>query len=944
MELEARLRAFAAVAREGSFSHAAETLYVSQPAVSKHVAALEAEVGKQLLVRDRRGATLTPAGQVLADYVLRAEALLANAHRAIGEGADAHIGTLAFAASGIPGTYLLPTPLARFAELHPTVDVDFRLTTSAAALELVRAHGVELAVVGGFATPQELESEPLVDDEIVLVGPPELGNRRLRPTDIEELTWVMREEGSATRAAVESARSQLGLGKVRTLELPTWEAVKLAVAGGAGIAPISRFALDVDLACGALVVLDVPRWRLRRTISVVRARGVPLTPPAERFLALLRERFSSDEKRLPPNSNLSLPDTTLLGRDVELAQLTSMLEHEPARLVTLTGVPGAGKTRLAIEAAARIVNAFPGGVLFVDLAPVVDSDLVLSTIASTLAVEGPEALRERLSGDRTLLVLDNVEQVAGAARDVADLVRAPSTAKILVTSRTALRVRGERLREVPPLAAEEAVALFLDRARNADPAFTPDGSEPALCERLDRLPLALEIVAARAGELTPAALLDGLHGAISTLASRDEPDRHRTLTAAIAWSYDLLDPRAQQVFRQLSVFSGGFTAGAAEAVCGADADTIAQLVEQHLVTRAGAAGRFRMLETIRAFADDRLIELDEAADVRRRHADYVLSFAQEARVGLDHGDRASWLPAVEQELANVRSALRWAAGDDNLEYRIRLVSALGQFWVARGPANEMLEILRTGLDQVDSRELRAEALRPLSWLLAWIGDLEGARVAAEERRALAKQMGDVGAVVGALGTLADVAEQEGDIQQAQAMYEEAVELGRTGGAIHTLNNLGGFYGRRGDFARARAAFEELLEAARERGDAYLEAHALGDLAGVDVDEGRFAEALPLLEENLLAWRDFGDLRCLASSLSDIAIASAGVGEPERAATIAETAEAVARRVGIPLERRMGDLFDREVATLDRVARERAQQRGMAMTVDEAVAFATQRPA
>ena len=293
MNVEARLRAFAAVARDGSFSRAAERLYVSQPAVSKHVASLEAELGVQLVVRSRAGTVLTPTGQMLADYVLRAEALLANARRALASGAEAQLGTLSLAASGIPGTYLLPSLIARFHDEAPAVELDFRVSTSGGSIELVRSHEVELAVVGGMTVPHELDSEPLIDDEVVLVGAPLLAERRLRLKDLEGLTWVSREEGSATRAAVEAARWQMGLQVVRTLELPSWEAVKLAVARGAGIAAISRFALGLELEIGALAVLDVPRWRLNRTVAVVTARGVPLSPPAERFAALVRAEFSN---------------------------------------------------------------------------------------------------------------------------------------------------------------------------------------------------------------------------------------------------------------------------------------------------------------------------------------------------------------------------------------------------------------------------------------------------------------------------------------------------------------------------------------------------------------------------------------------------------------------------------------------------------------------------
>jgi LysR family transcriptional regulator, transcriptional activator of the cysJI operon len=293
MQLEPRLRAFAALAREGTFSRAAASLYVTQPAVSKHVASLEAELGRQLVVRGRPATVLTPAGQTLADYVLRAEALLANARRALDAAADADSGTLAVAASGIPGTYLLPLVLARFHEQYPGVEIDFSLNTSGEALEIVRAHRVEVAVVGGMAVPAELDAEPLAEDDVVLVGARTFAGHRVRPKELGGMTWISREEGSATRAAVETARWQIGLRVVRTLELPSWEAVKLAVASGAGIAAISRFALGLELEAGTLVVLDLPRWRVTRTIAAVTAHDVPLTPPAANFLALLREMLSA---------------------------------------------------------------------------------------------------------------------------------------------------------------------------------------------------------------------------------------------------------------------------------------------------------------------------------------------------------------------------------------------------------------------------------------------------------------------------------------------------------------------------------------------------------------------------------------------------------------------------------------------------------------------------
>ena len=235
---------------------------------------------------------------MLSDYVLRAEALLANAQRALDSASDADSGTLSVTASGIPGTYLLPIVLARFHEQYPSVEIEFSLDTSGNALEIVRAHRVEIAVVGGMAVPAELDAEPLAEDDVVLVGPRAFAGRRIRPNELERVTWISREEGSATRAAVETARWQIGLRVVRTLELPSWEAVKLAVASGAGIAAISRFALGLELEAGTLVVIDLPRWRVTRTIAAVTAHDVPLTPPAANFLTLLRETLSTQPDAL----------------------------------------------------------------------------------------------------------------------------------------------------------------------------------------------------------------------------------------------------------------------------------------------------------------------------------------------------------------------------------------------------------------------------------------------------------------------------------------------------------------------------------------------------------------------------------------------------------------------------------------------------------------------
>jgi len=287
MNAEARLRAFAAVARRGSFSGAAEELVISQPAVSKHVAELEAELGTKLFVRLPRGVRLTETGQFVADHVLRAEAILAQARRGVASIGRTLGGTLTVGASG-NGMYLLPAALDAFHRAHPGVEVHVAVSTSSEIAEAVRAHQVEVGIVGGFAAAPELEAEQLVEDEIVLVASPALARRIKRAKDLDSLTWIAREEGSSTRAVVEAAWSDLGISPSHRLSFPSWEGVKLTVAAGAGVAAMSRYAIDVELRARTLAMVKVRGWNVRRHLSLVRPRGIPLTPPAQRFVEALR--------------------------------------------------------------------------------------------------------------------------------------------------------------------------------------------------------------------------------------------------------------------------------------------------------------------------------------------------------------------------------------------------------------------------------------------------------------------------------------------------------------------------------------------------------------------------------------------------------------------------------------------------------------------------------
>jgi LysR family transcriptional regulator, transcriptional activator of the cysJI operon len=292
MQLEARLRAFAAFARRHSFSDAAEELRISQPAVSKHIAEIERELGMLLVERRKRGCVLTATGEFFANHVLRAEAILAQGLRGLAELRQPGTGALAIVASGITGTYLLPEVVATFERANPGVQVSLELATTARAVEAVRAHRAELGVVGGFVTAPEVRAEPLVEDEIVVVGPRSLAGRRLSRAELGAMKWISREEGSATRALVEATCTNLGIAPSRRLILPSWEAIKLAVKRGDGIAGCSRFAIEDELRRGSLGIIRVPRWNARKMMSIVCVRDAALTPCAQQFLVMLRARWS----------------------------------------------------------------------------------------------------------------------------------------------------------------------------------------------------------------------------------------------------------------------------------------------------------------------------------------------------------------------------------------------------------------------------------------------------------------------------------------------------------------------------------------------------------------------------------------------------------------------------------------------------------------------------
>ena len=394
--------------------------------------------------------------------------------------------------------------------------------------------------------------------------------------------------------------------------------------------------------------------------------------------------FQLGQESFPPlktisNTNLPRPISSFVGREREVAEVAALL-RDGTRLVTLSGPGGSGKTRLAVEAAGEVVDAFTGGVFWIGLATVRDPEAVPEAIAQTLGAKDDLAL---YVGDRQLLLLlDNLEQVIVAAPRLGELLSACPNLQLLVTSRELLRIQGEHDYPVPPLAAAEAVELFCVRAQ-----LEPDSTVTELCARLDNLPLAVELAAARTRVLTPAQILERLTQRLDLLkGGRDADPRQQTLRATIAWSHDLLTPAEQELFARLGVFSGGCTIEAAEQIADAGLDTLQSLVDKSLLRHSN--GRYWMLETIREYAAERLAEHSEASGLSRRHAEFFLALAEETEAAARTGDQSALFERLAADDANLQQAVEWTRGQAETDLELRLVSALWPYWFARGHVRE----------------------------------------------------------------------------------------------------------------------------------------------------------------------------------------------------------------------------------------------------------------
>jgi predicted ATPase len=732
-------------------------------------------------------------------------------------------------------------------------------------------------------------------------------------------------------------------------------------------------------------------------------------------------------ERLAKRHALPVAPTPFIGRERERAIARDLLLRPSTRLLTLSGPGGVGKTRLSLQVAADTLAAFRDGVCLVELAPVPATELVLPTLAKAFGLrETPnrplfESVQEYLSEKQLLLVLDNFEHLMAAASGVAELLANCLEVKALVTSREVLHLSGEQQLCVPPLSLPamscpqsfeeilnyEAIQLFIDRAKSVKPGFkvsaTNAGPVAEICHRLDGLPLAIELAAARVNVLSPAGLLGrlGQRMAVLTGGPRDAPLRHQTLRQAIAWSHELLSAEEQRLFRRLAVFAGGCTLAAAEFVAGpagegdGPADDVltglSSLIDKSLLRQdemgAEEEPRFTMLETLREFALERLSEANETHRSRARHAGWYVELAQEAEPGLTGQHQDVWLERLQQEYDNLRAALQWLVNHGPAEHGLRLATALSRFWRAHGYIAEVRQALSNLLAAQCSACSRAKALRASGWLAREQGDYAEARTLFDESISIYRTLQDPRGIGWSLVSLAFVARYQGDYAQASMLLEESLPLLRQAGDLEgmavALGNLGLIARDRGDASvaekqlqaslelwlqlgdpigqgwvltalgiaarcggqreLARSRLDQALAVWRKIGDRQNQANALGTLASLARDAGEFDAAARLLRESLSILREIGDRRAIAFVLEGFSSLAAARDQAMRAVALWAAAQALRERIGAPAPPAWHAELDRTLnvikARLEVTAVDEASRRGRSMTLPDAIAFA-----
>jgi predicted ATPase len=742
-------------------------------------------------------------------------------------------------------------------------------------------------------------------------------------------------------------------------------------------------------------------------------------------VALASPSVSSRGPQPPQRHNLPIQTTSFIGRKKEIAEIKTLLAR--TRLLALTGSGGCGKTRLSLHVAEEVLDEYPDGVWIVELASLTDPALVPRAVVQGIGVtEEPDkpliqTLVDALKTKNMLLVLDNCEHLLAACAKLVDaLIHAGPGVKVLASSREGLNIAGELTYRVPSLSCPdhadtataqsikqyESVLLFVERAQFYQPSFTLTNSNApglaSVCRRLDGIPLAIELAAVRIRSLTVEELEQRLDNRfrILTGGSRTALPRQQTLRALIDWSYDLLDEDQKALFCRLCVFAGGWTLAAAEHVCAGSSveegeilNMLSALNDKSLIVAeaTGGATRYRLLETVRQYAREKLASHADGDTYRRQHRDFFLLLAEETRGKLRGSEQARWLSVLQEEHDNMRRALTLSLDDPaGGEYGLRLGAALWWFWSVRGHLSEGRERLKALLSHSNAQErtkARANVLNGAGILAEEQGDYTASRFHHEESLAIKRELGDRSGTAGSLNNLGNVARIEGDFISARSLYEEALainrelgnraweainlgnlgnvaygqgdyasscllhgksltikrELGDKQGIAVCLSNLGLVAYEQGEYTSASSLLEQSLAIHRELSDRQGTALCLSNLALVNAEQGNYALARSLLEESLIMRRDLADKHGILESLEGLASVAANEQHWKRSARLWASAEALRETIGSPLPPNERERYDRAIAA----AREAAGaaifaaewEKGRALTMEQTIAFA-----